>query len=284
MGVRSRPTDLRLPYGKRTGVTAVDRLNIVTLDGNSVLINYPDDEKRVKVESEKLTSRAGGLAGQGDCKRALPLWKRGLQLQPSLLVAHRDMAMAYSQMGDDDSAKGHLIDLLRIDPPDVGGLVVLARIYGENERDYAAGERFARRAVEVALEDARALNSLGAVLFHTDRLEEAIPLFRAAIVANPELAAPYGSLAFIFLKQRRAAIVSAPINAQTGPDLRRGGRSAGEFWPLRCRGRRPATRERSNAATQSPCFGPRPKELERPSPLVRGKSDRWINSGRLGEE
>ena len=72
------------------------------------------------------------------------------------------MAMAYSQMGDNDSAKDHLVELLRIDPADVGGLVALARIYGENEKDYVAGERFARRAVEAAPDDAWALNSLGA--------------------------------------------------------------------------------------------------------------------------
>jgi hypothetical protein len=69
-----------------------------------------------------------------------------------------------------------LIDLLPIDPADVGGLVALARICGENGKDYAPGERFARRAVEVAPRDTWALKSLGAMLLHTGGVEEGVPL------------------------------------------------------------------------------------------------------------
>ncbi len=80
--------------------------------------------------------------------------------------------------------------------------------------------------MEVAPDNAWALNSLGAMLFHTGRVEEAIPLFRAAIVANPELAAPYASLAFMFLNQGRVEEALATL---------RGLFSKAKMQDVRCR-------------------------------------------------
>ena len=185
---------------------------LVEILGSRVQLSYPAASNRAKAEAERLAKRAARRASNGDCHRAIAIWERVLKLVPDNLVAHRDIGMAWLELGDFAKAKRHLSDALLIDFEDVGSLVALADIAVKQE-DYGAAEVFARKGVTAGPQDAWALNCLGTVLFYTERHEEALSLFRAAIVSDPEFAPPYSALACLHHQLGRHAEAEATLRA-----------------------------------------------------------------------
>ena len=75
---------------------------------------------------------------------------------------------------------------------------VLANLYIREKSDKDTGEKFLRKALEIAPNDAWALNSLAAVCDERGKTDEAIKLFEQAIAANPEFANAYYGEAIAF--------------------------------------------------------------------------------------
>ena len=180
------------------------------IEGDRIILKHPGTSDHTQAEAERLASRAAKHAGNGDCHRAIAIWQRVLQLVPADLVARRDIGMACSELGDFAKAKHYLSEALLIDADDIGSLVALATI-AVKQNDYATAEVYARKAVAAEPQDAWALNCLGAVLFHTQRQEEARDLFRAAMASAPELASPYVSIAFLYQQQGRYSAAEATL-------------------------------------------------------------------------
>ncbi|HAF14826.1 MAG TPA: hypothetical protein DCK99_14250, partial [Blastocatellia bacterium] len=135
-----------------------------------------------------LADRAVKRASEGNYEKAIGIYKRVLELQPSFHSARRDLAMAYVEVGDVESATNHLIEVLRLDAKDAWSWIVLANLYIREKSDKDTGEKFLRKALEIAPNDAWALNSLAAVCHERGKTDEAIKLFEQAIAANPEFA------------------------------------------------------------------------------------------------
>jgi tetratricopeptide (TPR) repeat protein len=180
----------------------------IRVQGDEVEITYPEEKTAAQTEAARLAERAGKRAAEGNYEKAIGIWKRVLELQPSLHSARRDLAMAYVETGDVDNATNHLIEVLRLDPGDAWSWVVLANLYIREKSDKTTGEKFLRRALEIKPDDAWALNSLAAVTQEKGKPEEAIQLFERAIAANPEFANAYCGEAIVFhsLKQPDKAL------------------------------------------------------------------------------
>jgi tetratricopeptide (TPR) repeat protein len=163
----------------------------VTVEGDEVVIQYPEESTAAQAEAARLAERAGKRAAEGNYEKAIGILKRVLELQPSLHKARRDLAMAYVETGDIDNATNHLIEVLRFDPGDAWSWVVLANLYIREKSDKETGEKFLRKALEIAPNDAWALNSLASVTFERGKTDEAISLFEQAIKSNPEFANAY---------------------------------------------------------------------------------------------
>lgn len=163
----------------------------VVLEGDEVIISFPEESPTAHAEVTRLAERAGKRAAEGDYRKAIGILKRVLELQPSLHTAHRDLAMAYVEVGDIDNATNHLIDALRLNPRDAWSWVVLANLYIREKSDKDTGEKFLRKALEITPNDAWALNSLAAVYGERGNTDDAIMLFEQAIAANPEFANAY---------------------------------------------------------------------------------------------
>lgn len=164
---------------------------VVAVEGDEAVISYPEESPGVQAEVTRLAERAAKRAAEGNYKKAIGILQRVLELQPSLHTARRDLAMAYVEVGDIDNATNHLIDVLRLNPRDPWSWVVLANLYIREKSDKDTGERFLRKALEIAPNDAWALNSLAAVYCERGKTDEAITLFEKAITANPEFANAY---------------------------------------------------------------------------------------------
>jgi Flp pilus assembly protein TadD len=171
---------------------------IVTLEGDDVVISFPEEPDPKKKEAARLADRAVKRAKQGDYEKAIGIYKRVLELQPSFHEARRDLAMAYMEIGDVENATNHLIEVLRLDPKDAWSWVVLANLYIREKADPDTGEKFLRKALELQPNDAWALNSLAAVYQKKGQTDEAVKYFEQAIQANPDFANPYYGRAVAF--------------------------------------------------------------------------------------
>src|SRR5262245_30779753 len=90
----------------------------VLVDGDEIVISYPEEADAKRAEAARLVERAVKRAHQGDYKRAIGIYKRVLELDPSFHAARRDLAMAYMEIGDVENTTNHLIEVLRVDPKD----------------------------------------------------------------------------------------------------------------------------------------------------------------------
>src|SRR6266542_5172226 len=163
----------------------------VILEGDEVVISYPEEADTKRNEAARLAGRAVKWAGEGDYEKAIGIYKRVLELQPSFHAARRDLAMAYMELGDVENATNHLIEVLRLDPKDAWSWVVLGNLYIREKADLETGEKFLRKALEIKPSDAWALNSLAAGFQKKGQTREAIDYFNKAIETNPEFANPY---------------------------------------------------------------------------------------------
>lgn len=163
----------------------------ITIEGDEVVLQFPEESATAQTEAARLAEKAAKRAAEGNYKKAIDIFRRVLELQPSLHKARRDLAMAFVEVGDVDNAINHLIEVLRLDPGDAWSWVVLANIYIREKSDPETGKRFLRKALQIKPDDAWALNSLAVVCQKRGKSEEALHLFEKAIRANPEFANPY---------------------------------------------------------------------------------------------
>jgi Tfp pilus assembly protein PilF len=163
----------------------------VTLEGDDVVISYPEEVAAKTEEAGRLAARAVKRANEGNYEKAIGIYKRVLELQPSFHSARRDLAMAYVELGDVENATNHLIEVLRLNPKDAWSWVVLANLYIREKADPDTGEKFLRKALEIQPKDAWALNSLAAVYQKKGQTDEALKCFQRAIEAQPDFANPY---------------------------------------------------------------------------------------------
>ncbi|VGO19827.1 tetratricopeptide repeat protein [Pontiella sulfatireligans] len=171
---------------------------IVSIEDDEVVVQYPEESDVAQAEAERLSARAAKRAAQGDYKKAIGVYKRALEHQPSLHAARRDLAMVYYEIGDTENASNHLIEVLRATPDDVWSLVVLANLYIQQIGNIETGRKLLQKAAQLDPNDSWALNSLAAVEMKQGSPEKAIDLFEQSIAANPENANPYYGEAVAF--------------------------------------------------------------------------------------
>ena len=184
----------------------------VEIGSETVTVSFTEESPVAQQEAARLAVRAGRRAAEGDHKKAIGILKRVLDLQPSLHIARRDLAMAYAASGDFDSAKNHLIEILRLNAKDTWSWVTLANLYSRNFNDLDTAEKFLRRALTLSPDDPWALNSLGAVLLERGFPEDAARIFQRAISANPALANPYYGLALTYCKANEIELASETLS------------------------------------------------------------------------
>lgn len=158
----------------------------IRIDGETVTIELPEAAVADAEEAVRLCERAGKRAGEGNYRKAVDIYTRALELDPGLLRARRDLAMAYVELREFDEAKDHLVEVLRLNPKDVWGWVVLANHYSKHENDYVTAENFYKRALDIDPSDAWALNGYAALKMERGEPQEALNCFAAAIASHPK--------------------------------------------------------------------------------------------------
>ena len=181
--------------------------------GEMVTIELPAAAAADAAEAVRLCERAGKRAAEGQYRKAVDIYKYALELDPGLLRARRDLAMACVELKEFDEAKNHLIEILRLDPKDVWSWVVLANHYSKQENDYATAEKFYKRALDIKPNDAWALNGLGAMKMELGQPEDALKCFDAAIAAQPKFANAHYAKALILQSQKNLPAAVATLKS-----------------------------------------------------------------------
>ncbi len=114
----------------------------VEIDGNTVTVSFSEESLNAQDEAGRLAERAAKRAAEGNYDKAISLWKRVLELNPSHHKARRDLAMSCMETGDIEGAKNHLIEVLRLNPGDAWGWVVLGNLYAKDPKDLGNRRQF----------------------------------------------------------------------------------------------------------------------------------------------
>ena len=160
----------------------------ITVSGRMVSLDYSDLPETAIREAQRLCEKAANQADKGELSKATTLYRRAIELNPSLQSARRALAMVLFEADKPDDALDALIDALKANPRDSQGLVILGNHYARQDGQREVAIRLIRRACEVAPDDAVARNSLGGLLIEHDKPEEAITEFNAALALDPSLA------------------------------------------------------------------------------------------------
>lgn len=167
----------------------------VRFEGWKGVISYPGEAPAARAEADRLGAKATRRAAEGNYTKAIGILKRVLELEPSNHRWHRDLAMVLVEKGETEEAKDHLIDVLRLQPDDVWGLVVLSNLYSKHKHDLESAERFLKRALYIKPNDPWATNSLASIRMEQGRTDEAAGLFAESIAENPSFVNPHLGLA-----------------------------------------------------------------------------------------
>lgn len=169
----------------------------VSIENGIATVVLEEEEGQEKEEALKWYRNAVKNAEHGDYKRSITLFKRVLERIPNHLDARRNLAMSYLESGDKESAKNHIIEVLKLNPKDTWSYVLLGNMAAKNENDLARAEKWYERAYQIAPNDSILLTNYGALLIQKGNREQAEEHFERAIQANPKYPNSYYALALL---------------------------------------------------------------------------------------
>ncbi|MBE0545432.1 MAG: hypothetical protein IH623_29180 [Verrucomicrobia bacterium] len=74
----------------------------VEVGDSTVTVSFAEESQNAQDEAVRLAERAGKRAAEGNYDKAISLWKRVLELHPSLHKARRDLAMGLMEVASGD--------------------------------------------------------------------------------------------------------------------------------------------------------------------------------------
>ena len=164
---------------------------IISIADGVVSIDIPERVISNKLEAIRFHEKASQRAKSGEYAKAISIWERVLELDPTYVLARRDLGMALMEVNKIAEAKEHLIEAATLDPKDSWSYVVLGNILARNESDVVGATRFYKKALEINPKDSWATNSMGGIALEQQKWDEAIDWFDQSIAMNPKFANPY---------------------------------------------------------------------------------------------
>lgn len=161
---------------------------VIRVDGRMVSLDFGEIPADQLQEADRLCEKASKQANRGELPKAASIYRRALELNPSLQTARRALAMALLESGKSDDAIDVLLDALKTNPRDHEALVILGNHYARLDGQQDVALSLIRRACEVAPDDPVARNSLDALLLEKDQAEESVKEFNAALALDPTMA------------------------------------------------------------------------------------------------
>jgi Tfp pilus assembly protein PilF len=175
----------------------------VSIKNGIATIALLEEEEAKTAEAPKWYQHGVTNAEQGNYKRAIQQFKKVLEVLPNHIDARRNLAMAYLESGDKETAKNLLIQVLKLDPKDEWSYVLLGNIALKHENDLVRAEKWYRKAFELNPKDAILLTNYGALMTEKGDREQAAEFMERAIEADPAYPNSYHALAVLSTREHK---------------------------------------------------------------------------------
>ena len=156
----------------------------ISVEDGIVRIDIPESAIANKEDAVRLLDKGSERAKRGEYQKAVGIFSRVLELDPSNIEARRNLGMAFMELGELEKAREHLIEAATLDPNDAWSYVVLGNILARDENKWDAAENFYRRALALKPDDGWASNSIGAMYTERKKYDEAVEWFEMAILPS----------------------------------------------------------------------------------------------------
>jgi Tfp pilus assembly protein PilF len=184
----------------------------VSIEDDIAFITFPEQNKQQVDRALQIYQDAVKAAENGKYGRAIHLFKKTLDILPNHTDALRNAAMAYLEAGNPEEAKNHLVELLRMDPKDAWGYLLLGNIYAKHENNLTVAEKFYLKAYELNPKDSYLLNNYAALMMERKKYEDGQKLFDEAISINPKYPNSYYGLALSYIRQGRIELALVTLD------------------------------------------------------------------------
>jgi tetratricopeptide (TPR) repeat protein len=148
--------------------------------------------------------------------KAIESFRRSIHLEPSLVDAHRNLAVVHILLGQDESAIEPLQQATRLRPEFLEAHFDLGTAY-MNLGQFEKAVKTFKHVTLLKPDMAEAYNSLGGACLNLGRHEEAIEFFKTAIQLKPNYGTAYNNLGTAQFESglRREAIQSLKLATKT---------------------------------------------------------------------
>ncbi|MCB8978657.1 MAG: tetratricopeptide repeat protein [Ardenticatenaceae bacterium] len=155
----------------------------VTVTGDTAVLQFNIQSQESK-RTQKLFDKATNEASRGRYSQAIKFFEAVLQHQPDNVAAHRNLGMAYLEIGEVEEGRTHVLHALRLNPHDAYSLLLMGNIYFQHKEDLLTAERLFQAAAEQSPDDPYILSNYASTLAKRGEYETATEYFHKALAAD----------------------------------------------------------------------------------------------------
>ncbi len=152
------------------------------------------------LEADELNKEALSCARNKDLGKAVELWRRAIEMNPSDPDYHYNLGLALFEIKDYKKGLDRFLEAIRICPPYYRAYFVLGSIYSKM-RQFDKAELYLKLGLQLQRNNVSGLINLGAVYSIEKKFDEAIRVFENAISFSPKEARAYLGLGKIYAVQ-----------------------------------------------------------------------------------
>ncbi|MCF1751371.1 tetratricopeptide repeat protein [Mariniradius sediminis] len=153
----------------------------ILIEGDKIVVELQDTVKESKSND---FYRATDLCAKKRYQEAIPIFHRLIEENPTDSEYHRNLAQAYEESGDHETAINHLIDALKWNPSNHWALILMGNIYVRYFNDLSTAMAYFDQVVETDPKNYVALNNIGGTFLQSGKLTLAERYLSKAYVAN----------------------------------------------------------------------------------------------------
>jgi tetratricopeptide (TPR) repeat protein len=196
---------------KMSGEALVARLKVdhpalvagasIAIEDGIVRIEFPDVAPAQSSEAMRLLDKGIQRSQKGEFQKAVGIFERVLELDPSNAAAYRNLGMVFMEQGKTEEARRCLIEAALLNPKDAWPYVVLGNALARERDQQDAAQALLEKAHEIEPEDPWAMNSLGGICTERGDLTAATGWFEKSLAIKPDFANSHYGLANVLATQ-----------------------------------------------------------------------------------
>lgn len=155
----------------------------IEINGDKIQVAFKDDLKDTKSND---FYKATDLCVKKRYSEAIPIFLKLIQENPTDSEVHRNLAQAYEESGNYETAINHLIDALKWNPSNHWALILMGNIYIRYYNDVNTAMTYFDQVMETDPNNYVALNNIGGTFLQLGKLTLAERFLSKAYKANPK--------------------------------------------------------------------------------------------------